>query len=166
MSEAEIKAKILELLGQNKRFQAIKYVRHAKKISLKEATAFVESIGKEHFPNAFGKSVDPGKIVGWLFSGFGLVFFIVIAIMFWSDRKSAQNSTHITGKVTSLDYSHDNMAAPVISYRHNGKKHFTKGTTYSNPPSFEIGEEVDLIINNNNPNDVIIDSFFERYFLM
>lgn len=78
----------------------------------------------------------------------------------------AKASSKVIGKVSSLDYSSSGTAAPIIGYRMNGKKHYFHGTVWTSPPSFDVGEEVELLVNNNQPEQVIVNSFFERYFMI
>jgi hypothetical protein len=109
-------------------------------------------------------NIDPITIVSRVFTGVGFVMLMVVLLMLWFDRKQANNSTEVKGTVTSLDYNSSGTAAPVIGYRFSGKKRYFRGSVASNPPSFEVGEEVELLVSNKNPDDVIINSFFERYF--
>lgn len=111
-------------------------------------------------------SLDPAIIVGRVFAGVGAISLIIIGLLVWQDQKTARNSSKVIGTVSSLDYSSSGTAAPVIGFRFNGKKHFYHGTVWTSPPSFDVGEEVELLVNNNRPDDVIVNSFFERYFMI
>lgn len=110
--------------------------------------------------------MDPADVVGKVFSGIGLLAFTILVLLWWQDQRAAQHSTKVTGTVSSLEYNSSGLAAPVIGYRHHGQKRYFIGTVWSSPPSFEVGEQVELLVNNDKPNEVIIDSFFERYFLI
>ncbi len=110
--------------------------------------------------------MDPADVVGKVFSGIGFISFIIVILLWWQDHKQAQRASKVTGTVSSLEYNSSGMAAPVIGYRMNGQKHYYVGTVWSTPPSFDVGEQVDLLVNNDKPEDVTIDSFFERYFLI
>ena len=110
--------------------------------------------------------IDPSILVGRIFSGVGLIFMVVVFLLLWLDQKKARNSSRVIGTVSSLDYGSSGTAAPVIGYRVNGKKQYIHGTVWSSPPSYEVGEEVELLISGSRPDQVIINSFFERYFLI
>lgn len=108
---------------------------------------------------------DPVKIVGPIFTGLGVIFLLVVCFLFWCDRQRTQDSQHITGHVTRLEYNNDGMTAPVVEYRYNGAKKFIVGTVWSSPPAYDVGEEVEILVSNRNDKDVTINSPFDRYFL-
>ena len=48
----------------------------------------------------------------------------------------------------------DNTYAPVFSYEYNGKKYRVKGNTYTNPPEYDVGDEVTIKIDPDDPEDI------------
>jgi hypothetical protein len=58
------------------------------------------------------------------------------------------------------------MARPVISYNWEGRELTYAGNAYTNPPAFERGERVELYVNPNEPEDVWVNSFSERWLAM
>lgn len=110
--------------------------------------------------------MDPSRVVGVVFTTLGSIFLLVVMGLYWADQKTTRSSSKITGTVISLDYNNSGSSIPVIEYRHNGKKKILRGSVWSYPPSFEVDEKVELLVNNNDPNKVTMDSFIERYFLI
>jgi Protein of unknown function (DUF3592) len=170
MPSTETKLKVVDLLQQGRKIDAVKYVREKEKLHLKEAAELVQEIELEFFPDRKGSQAksfnmsDPGLIAGSIFMGLGAIFLLITGLIFWFDYKKTNESTIVMGTVTSLDYSSEGTAAPVIRYRFNGEKKIIQGTVWSNPPSYDVGEEVEILINNNNPAEATINGFFERYF--
>ena len=111
-------------------------------------------------------SLDPALVVGRVFTGIGVISLVLVVVLLWQDKKEVRRSTKVTGTVSSLDYNPSGTAAPVIGYRINGKKHYYHGKIWSSPPGFEVGEEVELLVREGKPDQVIINSFFERYFFI
>ena len=110
--------------------------------------------------------LDPARVVGVAFGALGAIFLLVVALLYWNDQKSTTSSDRVTGTVIDLDYNSSGSAVPVIEYRHHGKKKILIGSVWSSPPAFNVDEKVDLLVNNEDPTNVTIDSFIERYFLI
>ena len=67
-------------------------------------------------------------------------------------------------KVVSMQDNGDGMSAPVIEYEWHGKKWVYASTTYTSPPAFSVNEQVPVYVNRQKPDDVVVDTFSERYF--
>jgi len=170
MLSTENKLKVVDYLQQGRKIEAIKFVRETQSMHLKEAADLVQSIEIEFFPERKGftlrgfNTADPGLIVGSVFTALGAIFLCVTALIYWFDYNNTKDSTVLTGTVTSLDYSSSGAAAPVIRYQFSGEKRILRGTVWSSPPGYDVGESVELLISNKNPHKVTINGFFERYF--
>ncbi len=164
MISSSDRQRIIDWLNQRKKIHAIKFVQQNYKVRLTEATQLVQAIDEENSPGSKPLSIDPVRVVGAVFTGLGVVFTVVVVALFWSDRSDMQESHQIKGTVESLDYTDNGTAAPVIKYWTNGEKKILVGTVWSNPPSYEIGEEVELLVAPNGK--VTINSFFERFFMI
>ncbi len=119
-------------------------------------------------PPAFQQilNMDPARVVGIAFSTLGTAFLLVIALLYWNDRKATTSSERVTGTVVNLDYNSSRSAVPVIEYRYHGKKKILIGSVWSSPPAFDVDDKVDLLVNYEDPTNVTIDRFIERYFLI
>ena len=165
MLSAEDKLKTLNWLKQRKRGNAIQYVRDRYSMSTEEAVQKVQEVESEYLPAKFFNA-DPAYVVGRVFSGSGLVFLVVVLVLLWKDQTAARNTSIVMGTVTSLDINSSGSAAPVISYRVYGSQRTLHGDIWSSPPAFDVGEQVELLVSNAPPGNVIINSFFERYFVI
>jgi hypothetical protein len=102
------------------------------------------------------------KIVLFSFGGVGILLLIIAAVIFYFDQKAVNQYTKIEGVVTQNQFV-NGMARPVIRYTWEGETKMYIGKTYTNPPAFQRGESVSLFINPSDDNDVLINSFSERF---
>ena len=99
------------------------------------------------------------------FGGVGALLLSIAAVIFYFDQKANNQYTHIEGKVIRNQFV-NGMARPIIAYSWEGKDLTYMSTTYTTPPAFERGEKVELFVNPNDPEDVYINSFSERWLAM
>jgi hypothetical protein len=111
-----------------------------------------------------GTPMDPARLVGYVFTGTSLVLLSIMLLLMVQDRQIARASWAVTGTVISQVYDTEGAAAPVITYSLHGQPQSFQGPVWSSPPSFGIGEHVELLIHAQDPNTVLINSFAERYF--
>lgn len=165
MITPENKQTMVTLLQEGKKFEAIRYANETFGVTLEQATILVEALENEvnHLPR---RMINPASIVGKVFSGLGLVFLAVVSVLVWNDMKATNRSISVTGKVDRLEYNNSGGSVPVIKYRYLGRDREYMGTVWSTPPSFEVGEEVELLVDENNQETVTVNTFFERYFLV
>ncbi len=101
-----------------------------------------------------------------IFLGVSLIF-IAVGIIIFSVNKYNQNrcTEEATAKVTDLLETTDNSVhngrrrhnttySPVFEYVYKNVKYVTKSTASSNPPEYEIGETVKLMIDPDNPGKI------------
>ncbi|HEX5167615.1 MAG TPA: DUF3592 domain-containing protein [Cyclobacteriaceae bacterium] len=73
----------------------------------------------------------------------------------------------MTGKVISLEPNNDSDGtdtyAPVVSYFWKEEERTYRSTTYSYPPAYDIGEEVELFVNRDEPEKVYLNTFSDRW---
>jgi hypothetical protein len=72
----------------------------------------------------------------------------------------------VQGQVVDFRYSSKGGSAPVISYRWNNKKHYYYSTTFSTPPAYDQNEIVEVYVNKSNPDEAIVNTFSDRWFLV
>lgn len=159
---AREKARSLVLRG--KRLDAVKYINNEFGLSLKHAKEFVDSLESpkdQEFPFAVGGRALPFNIT----AAIGLLFILLAAYIWWTDYKVTHDGITITGKVIELKYDNEGGAKPVVGFKWAGESKILSGSVYSNPPSFEVGESVDVIVSESNPNSVVLDFFVERFLL-
>lgn len=168
----DLKAEVTRLLQAGKKIEAVKYVKTDLRTGLKEALAFVEEVEREINPDAVPANMKLGgcfgggfRIVGWVFGSIGLLFMLVAGIIYYLQLKTIEKSDQVTGIVVDFQSS-GSGSSPVIAYEWQGQKRQYHSSTSSNPPAYEMNEEVPMYVNHDNPADVIVDTFTDRWLLM
>ncbi len=163
----DVRTRVTDLLLKGKKIDAVNLVRKAYNVRLREAVARVEAVEKEINPNF--KSVQAGgcrkgavRLFGFVFLVPGLLILGAAVLTYLGNSETIENGTTVPGTVVEMMYN-DGAAAPVVSYQWNGEEKTYRSSLYSNPPSFETGEQVNIIINNADPSEILIDSFSERW---
>jgi hypothetical protein len=105
------------------------------------------------------------RIFYYAFGGVGVLLLTIAAIIFYFNQKALNQYTKVEGVVIRNQYN-GSMARPIIDYTWEGKPFTYAGNTYTNPPAFERGEKVELYVNPNDPEEVWINSFVERWLAM
>lgn len=154
---------VQQRLRKGNKIDAVKYVKHHEKVSLKQALILVEKIEQElgpsrtHSRSARGTPYLPG-----IFSAAGIVLLLTGFTIYYVKQKTIANSERITGKVIALR-EHRNGYAPVIQYTWQGNEVTYNDNVYSNPAAYDVNDVVWLFVNRHDPSDVLIDSFLGRW---
>jgi ribosomal protein L7/L12 len=168
---ANLRAEVFRLLQAKKKIDAIKLVKKELNTGLKEAAELVEEVEKEINPNYRSVKVNTGcigggfKLVGIFFGLIGFLLIAVAGIIYYFQSETIENSDRVTGVVIGFETS-GNGTAPVIAYSQNGQQKQYSSSTYSSPPAYELNEEVPLFVNRDNPDDVVVDTFSDRWLLI
>lgn len=161
--------KVKSLVRVGKQLQAIKFLRDEYQLSLVQAKELVDTATNESGVKPAFTFVNQGVIAYYIFAGIGTVFLIVAAYLYWQDYTITHDSIIVSGKVIELQYGsadRESGAIPVVWYQWKGQPKLYYGTIYSNPPAVEVGDKVDLIVSRNNPDQVTLNIFSERYLFM
>lgn len=104
-------------------------------------------------------------MIAYSFGFFGIPMLLVAAGIFIYQYYFISNSTRIIGTVIVSEVSNYNNAQynAVISYQINSKTYSTQSTVTSDTPQYYMNDPVPLFVNNEDPNDILIDSFLERW---
>lgn len=102
------------------------------------------------------------RVFYYAFGGVGVLLLTIAAVIFYFNQKAYNQYTKVEGVVIRNQFR-SGTARPIISYSWEGKELVYASNTYTNPPAFKRGEKVALYVNPNEPEDVWIDSFIERW---
>ena len=100
------------------------------------------------------------KGAGLIFMLFSVAFLVVAAILFAHDAKlrsvcTAETTATVVENITvrsgTKGHSSSRTYAPIFEYEFEGIRHKTRSSTSQNPPKYEIGETVKLLVNPNEP---------------
>jgi hypothetical protein len=170
--DGPLKEEVIRLLQANKKIEAVKRVKTDLNTGLKEALVLVEEVDKAINPNYRSVNLNTGclkggfRAVAVIFGFIGLGFIGITGILYYLEHQTIKNSDITKGVVVDFRTGDEGGSAPVISYEMDSKKKLYYSNTYSSPPAYEMNEEVSLFVNRSDPDDVIVDTFMDRWFLM
>ena len=168
------------LLQKGKKLEAVKYFKETLNIGLADAHALVEKLQEEIGPASLPSgeiTTKSGSQIGhWVGLGFmsvGIIMLAVVTYIVISNNKFEQRAIPVKGKVidfTSHESSDDDggsttMYAAVFEYDFNGQTYQHTSSTSSSSPEYDVGEEVEVLVNPLNPNQVLVNTFWEKWFL-
>jgi hypothetical protein len=110
---------------------------------------------------------NPLKLFQLLFGGIG--FLILAGALFWfcNSRNFLAQAQHTPGVVVDLVESEGNDSTvyhPVVGFKTlDGEKHTFTSSVGSNPPSYEEGEQVEVLYLPGEPKSARINSFFSLW---
>src|SRR5690349_10572265 len=182
----EQKAHATELIEFGDKLEAVWYFQQTLNINADQALALAEKL-QEEIDSEFTQKVEElkgmtpkstgvnvGRLVGGIFLGVGVIMLGVITFLIISNNKFSQRAVHTKGKVIDFknyESRNDNggsttMYAPVFEYEFNGKTYQHTSSTSSSSPAYDIGETVDVLVDPQNPHDILIDTFWEKWFVV
>jgi ribosomal protein L7/L12 len=164
----DLKSKVIDLIIGGKKIEAVKIVKDTLNVGLKQALEIVQRIEVDIPP--FSESTFNGKkgnsgigIFTIIFGTISTLLLGIAGLIYYNQLKDIAKSDLIKGRVSDFQYSRDNMTAPIVSYEWNGQKKRYYSQGYSSPSEFNLGENVDLYVNRENPEDAMINSFTDRW---
>ncbi len=176
------KAHATQLIASGKQLEAVRYFREVLGIDANQALALAEKLEQEmggptgalahRVATHLRSGASVGRLVGRIFMTVGLILASVGAYFIYSNIQFKQHATPIKGTlveyesyVSTSDNSSTTMYTPVFEYRFNGKTYTHVNTSSSNYQEFEIGETVDILVDPEHPENVLIESFMEEWFV-
>lgn len=173
----EKKAAIVALLRGGKRDEAKIYVQRQFEVSPEQAELLVQVLEKEigltsEQPNTYsnqsvGCFLKILKLVKTIAVVISIVLILVTFFSWYLNNHFAGRAIHVKGRVIELVPQSSGSAAmaPVVEYTFNGESKTYRSQVFNQPPVYQPGEEVTLLVNPDKPDEVIIDNFTERYFV-
>lgn len=109
---------------------------------------------------------NPLKWSATIFSLMGLPFLAIALGVGFSNYSFIQKAEQTTGTVVDLIYSRKGMARPKVVYAiPDGRNYTYVSSNASNPPSFRVDEQVDILYDPKNPGNARIKSFGSLWLL-
>ncbi|MTI39771.1 DUF3592 domain-containing protein [Fulvivirga lutimaris] len=163
------KQEVRQLLIEGRKIEAIKYIRQHFNLDLRQSKTLVEHVEADIEPWEFKKAsrsapTKPlkagcaGKSIALIFGSIGMIMLSIAFYIFYTDAQQIDRSELVIGTVVS------NPSQPTIEYQFNGETYNYYSTVQSNPPSYDMGEEVEVYVDTENPNNAIINTITERWF--
>ena len=110
------------------------------------------------------EKAKPNKTAAFVVMGVGLVMW-GLAIYFYTEKDSQLSNSYLATGVV-VDFLINDGAAPVIAYEVAGTPYQYISNVYSNPPAYELNETVEIYVDNNDPENIIINSFMSKWLLV
>ena len=164
-TDSNLRGKVIDYLKAGKKLEAVKFVKSELNIGLAEAARFVDNIDKETNPDYKPPGRGCGCLGRSLMAIFGTVAIILFAIagaIYYFESKTIENGDRVTGLVVDFN-NNEGSVAPVIEYEWRGAKKLYYSNIYSTPPAYVLNEEVPMVINRDDPDDILLDTFTDRW---
>lgn len=186
MLTEEQKEHAIELISMGDKLEAVRYFQQTLGVNAEQALTLTEKLEQEikvedeaAFAELEKTMPDPnnglnvGKLVGRIFMGVGGVMLVIVAFILYSNYSFSKRAEPIKVKVVeyrSYESRNDNgsyttMFTPVYQYEYKGKPYTYVSTTSSSSQEFQAGEWVDALVDPQNPNEILVDSFMGKWFL-
>jgi hypothetical protein len=170
------------------KLEAVRYLQDVLKVNPEHALQLAEKLDEEEynekddlrqkFNELKVKMENPPsakfpRTIGLIFMGIGIIMLTIAIYLVYSDYQFTEKAISVTGEVLSYDsyYSSDSdgggstMYTPTFSYSYNGKEYTYTSSTSSSSPDFKIGEAAEILVDPDNPSNVLVNSFWERYLI-
>lgn len=156
------------LLDKKDIIAAIRYIREHRQIAMSDCVNLLHETRDQYQPqyNRRGNRPIPFLGVGALILvplSIGIILLLFASYTYLQQRKIVRNSQRVIGKVVEMDVAYRVGAAPIIEYNWNGQIRTHQSAIHSYPSPYYINEEVSLLVNRGNPEQVIIDTFTDRW---
>jgi len=177
---SEQKEHAISLIRQGEKIQAISYFQKTLSIPLKDAQRLTEKLEQEvKGIKGFGSlrhshhTVSKGKMAGIISLVVGISLLGVVAYLVYSNNVFEQRAIPVQGTVTEYqqyessddDGGSTTMYTPVYQYEYNGQSYTHVSTLSSSGKSHELGEQIDILVDPLNPTEILINTFWEKWFL-
>jgi Protein of unknown function (DUF3592) len=182
----EQKEHVTDLVERGEKLEAVRYFQNTLNVSADQALVLTEKLEEEIESSPLREKfkslqeevhkkpgMNVGRVVGGIFMTLGSIMLAVVVYLIYSNNQFAQRAIPVKGKVISYDSyesSDDDggsttMYRPTFEYAFLGKTYTHESSTSSSSPEYEIEEEVDVLVDPDDPREILIDSFWERWFL-
>ncbi len=109
------------------------------------------------------------KFFPYLFLTIGIGLLIGAGFAYWYSRKFIASAQIANGVVTALNYRTSNQSSGGVYYpqiqfvAQDGKTYTASSNSGSNPAAYDVGEQVKIYYNPNDPTDVLLPDFFSMW---
>lgn len=181
----EQKEHAIELIEMGNQLDAVRYLQETLDITSEQALILAEKLEEEtesELEKEFKfmqdemhqkPSINIGRLVGGIFMGLGVIMLAIAAYFIVSNYKFSERAITVKGKVIDYDsYESRNddggsttMFTPIFEYEFQSKTYTHKSSTSSSSQDYELDELVDVLVDPDNPKEILIDSFWEKWFV-
>jgi hypothetical protein len=170
----EYESEVRRLLQARARGEAVEYLSRKLNVTVEDAQRLVTAVEHELAAEQQQRLQTAGKFVRgcgsiafkFLGIGFGFVAlsFIAGAIIIYF-VESVSNPVSAEGKIVAFQ-TESERTSPVVEFEWKGEIRTYKATTFTSNSSYTVGQTVPLLVNSENPDEAIIDTFEERWLMI
>ena len=166
-----LRTEVAELLKAGRQSEALRRVREELKIGMKQALMLVGEVARAQNPgtgsiNLMGCFRAVAKGVGIFLMVVSVLFLAIACSVYLFQERSISKSQRVAGVVTQMKVMEGEARAPVVEFEWQGRKRSYESTYYSNPPDYHTGQRVFLFVNPDDPDDITLDTFPDRWALI
>ncbi len=185
---SEQKEKAVSLIHMGEKLEAVRYLQETLNIDAEQALRLTEKLEEEdeksetsdlrhRFEKAkqemsSSKGTNVGRTVGLIFMSVGILMLATCFYLFYNSTQFAKRAIPVMGRVVDYDsyYSTNDdgggstMYTPIYEYTYYGNKKTFQSSVSSSSRDFDIGEEVEILVDPDDPDEIIVNTFWDRYF--
>ena len=182
------KKHVVKLIETGDKLDAVRYLQETLNLTADQALILTEKLEEElegsplqDEINALKEEtlhpstgINVGHVVGLTFMGIGAIMLALVAYFVYSNYQFTKHAVTVKAKVinyTSYE-SRDSdggglttMFTPTFQYPYKGKLYTYKSTTSTSNKSYEIGETVEVLIDPDDPENILIPDFWDEWFV-
>ncbi len=181
----EQKEHAIDLIEMGEKLEAVRYFQEVLNIDAEQALLLAEKLEQEVEASPAMQELSQkheemkrsgahvGRLVGLIFMSIGMVMLGVVFYLLYTHQQFEKNALTVKGTVVEFqsyesrnkNSSSTTMYTPVFEYEFKGKKYTYVSTSSSNIKEYEVGERLDILVDPENPSEVLVNSFMEKWFL-
>lgn len=166
-----LKTEVRDLLKARRQSEALRRVRDQLKIGTTEALMLVGEVARSQDPgtaslNPMGCVRVVAKGVAIFLMVVSLLFLAIAFVIYFAQERSIANSQRVAGVVIQMKTMEGGASAPVVEFEWKGGTRTYESTYYSDPPDYHQGQRLSLFVNPDDPEDITLDTFADRWALI
>lgn len=184
----EQKEEAASLIRMGEKLEAVRFLQETLNIDAEQALLLAEKLEEEEEKSdtsdlrkqlekakqemSSSKGFKMGVTVGLIFMSLGILMLAFGFYFFYDNYQFAKRAVPVVGHVVDYDsyYSTDDdgggstMYTPIYEYTYQGNKKTHASSVSSSGRDFDIGEEVEILVDPDDPNEILVNTFWDRYF--
>jgi hypothetical protein len=181
----EQKEHAIDLIEMGEKLEAVRYFQEVLHVDAEQALLLAEKLEQEieaesaipefhqQHEEIKRSGANVGRMVGLIFMSIGIVMLAIVFYLLYSHQQFEKSAVTVKGTVVEFqsyesrnkNSSSTTMYTPVFEYEFKGKKYTYVSTSSSNVKEYEVGEPIDILVDSENPIEVLVNSFMEKWFL-
>jgi cytoskeletal protein RodZ len=181
----EQKEHAIDLIEMGEKLEAVRYFQEVLNIDAEQALLLAEKLEQEveagpdmqelsqKHEEIKRSGANVGRLVGLIFMSIGMVMLVFVFYLLYTHQQFEKNAHTVNGTVVEFqsyesrneNSSSTTMYTPVFEYEFKGKKYTYVSTSSSNIKEYEVGEPLEILVDPENPSEVLVNSFMEKWFL-